>query len=170
MVVHKELEIKNCPAFIFGVMVNMEDIDLSAIGVNEISSVDYEIEYYHNIAYDNPLYLIINDVDAYFLSINEEKYLIFDPTDKNKDILEYYKILWDTITGEISNIRDIEKVKLFDIKDLVIRFKSNDKIPLGKIVNIPVSVLIIKSLFKIDTMFYPEIYLHSCYLEFEEIP
>ena len=84
----------------------------------------------------------------------------------NKDILEYYKELWDTIGKEISRIS--EKVKIFDLKDLVkIRFKSDDKVPLSKIINIPKCTIIIKSLFKIDGMFYPEIYLHSCYLEYD---
>ena len=52
------------------------------------------------------MYLIFNDVDAYFLSVNEEKYLVFASTDKNKDILENYKELWDTIRKEISKINE----------------------------------------------------------------
>ena len=57
---------------------------------------------------------------------------------------------------------------MFDLKDLVnIRFKSDDKVPLSKIMNIPMCTIIIKSLFKIDGMFYQNIYLHSCYLEYD---
>ena len=85
MIVYKKLRIKNCPVFIFDNMVNIKDIDLSAIGVNKISITNYEIEYYGNLIYDSPLYLIFNDADAYFLSINKGKYLIFASTDKNKD-------------------------------------------------------------------------------------
>ena len=88
MIVYKKLRIKNCPAFIFDNMVNIKDIDLSAIGVNKISITNYEIEYYGSLIYDNHLYLIFNDVDAYFLSINEEKYLIFASTDKNRELWE----------------------------------------------------------------------------------
>ena len=143
-------------------MVNIKDIDLSAIGVN----TNYEIEYYGNLIYDSPLYLTVNDIDAYFLSINEKKCLIFASTDKNKDILENYKDLWDTIRKEINKIN--EKVKIFDLKDLVkIKFESDDKVPLGKITNIPMCTIILKSLLKINGMFYPKIYLHSCYLEYD---
>ena len=150
--------------FIFDNMVNIKDIDLRVIGVNEASITKYEIEYYGNLIYDSHLYLVFNDKDAYFLSVNED--LIFASTDKNKDTLENYKQLGDTIRKEISRIG--EEVKIFDLTDLVkIEFKSDDKAPLDKIINIHMCTIIIKSLFKIDGMFYPEIYLHSCYLEYD---
>ena len=169
MVVYKKLKIKGCPTFIFHNVVNIKKIDLDAIGVKEISSSDYEVEYYENLIYDSPLYLIFNDVDAYFLSTNEEKYSIFASTDKNKDILENYKELWSTIRRKISRVNDIKKVKMFDFKDLVkVTFKC-DNIPLGKIINIPMCVIIIKFLFKINGVFYPNIYLHNCYLECNSI-
>ena len=66
MVVFKKLEIKNCLPFIFESMTNIKDTDLRAVGVKEISSSNYEVEYYHNLIYDSPLYLVSNDVDAYF--------------------------------------------------------------------------------------------------------
>ena len=72
-------------------MVNIKEIDPSVIGVNKTSVTNYEIEYYGNLIYDSPLYLIFNDVDAYFLFVNEEKYLLIASTDKNKDNLENYK-------------------------------------------------------------------------------
>ena len=166
MIVYKKLRIKNCPVFIFDNMVNIKDIDLSAIGVNKISITNYEIEYYGNLSYDSPLYLIFNDADAYFLSINKGKYLIFASTDKNKDFLENYKELWDTIGKEINKIN--EEVKIFELKDLVkIKLKSDDKVPLGKIINIPMCTIILKSVFKINNMHYPKIYIHSCYLEYD---
>ena len=66
MVVYKKLEIKNCLPFIFESMTNIKDTDLRAIVVKEISSSNYEVEYYHNLIYDSPLYLVSNDIDAYF--------------------------------------------------------------------------------------------------------
>ena len=41
--------------------------------------------------------------------------------------------------------------------------------PLSKISNISMCVIIIKSVFKINGEFYPEIYLHSCYLQLENL-
>ena len=90
MIVYKKLKIKNCPTFIFDNMI-IKEIDPSVIGVKKLSLKNYEIEYYGNLIYDSSWYIVCNDVDAYFLSIIEEKYLTFASTDKNKDILENYK-------------------------------------------------------------------------------
>ena len=65
-------------------------------------------------------------------------------------MLENYKKLWYTVRKEISKISGIEEVKIFDLKDLVkCRFKSDDKVPLSRIMNIPKCVIIIKYLFKL---------------------
>ena len=48
-----------------------------------------------------------------------------------------------------------------------IKFKSDDKVPLSEIINIPMCTTIAKSVFKIDCMLYPKTYLHSCYLEYD---
>ena len=129
MKVYKRL--KNCPTFIFDNMVNIKDTDLSAISLNKVSITSYEIEYYDSFIYDSPLYLIFNNVDAFFLCINEEKYLVFAATDRNKDILENYKKLWNVIKNEISKINkwsSIEEVKIFGFKDLLkIKFESSDE-------------------------------------------
>ena len=45
----------------------------------------------------NPLYLIIDKVDGHFEEKNENKYLILDSTDKNKEVLMKYTKLWDRI-------------------------------------------------------------------------
>ena len=57
-----------------------------------------------NIDSVNSLYLIFNNVDGYIKcksieESNENKYLIFASTDKNKEVLEEYTELW----GEIKN-------------------------------------------------------------------
>ena len=55
-------------------MINIKEIDPSVIGANKISLTNYEIEYYGNLIYDGSWYIVFNYVDAYFLSIIEEKY------------------------------------------------------------------------------------------------
>ena len=47
---------------------------------------------------------------------------------------------------------------MFDLNDLVkIKFKSDDKLPLSKMINFPTCTIIIISVLKIDGMFYPKI-------------
>ena len=48
-----------------------------------------------------------------------------------------------------------------------IKFNSDDKVPLGKMVNILMCLITVKSVFEINGMFYPKNYLHSCYLEYD---
>ena len=38
----------------------------------------------------NPLYLRINDASGYIKEVNKDKYLVFDDTDKNKELLKIY--------------------------------------------------------------------------------
>ena len=54
----------------------------------------------------NPLYLPITHASGYIDEINENKYIIFDSVDKNKELLKKYNEVFDGIkdkTKEISN-------------------------------------------------------------------
>ena len=50
-----------------------------------------------NIYSVNPLYLLVNHVSGYIKEKNENKYLIFDSTDENKELLKRYAYVWDEI-------------------------------------------------------------------------
>ena len=54
-----------------------------------------------------PTHIVFNNVDIYFECVNEEKYLVFALTDKNLDILENYKKLWDKIKMDIKKLEGI---------------------------------------------------------------
>ena len=85
------------------------------------------------------MYLVFNDVDAYFECIDENKYLIFALTDKNREALENYKELWNEVKEEIRIIRGIEPSE-YEKDVMKIRFESDYGLPLGKILNIPLCV------------------------------
>ena len=42
------------------------------------------------------------------------------------------------------------------------RFELNDNLPLGKILNIPVCIIILKSVFQKDNNYYPQVLLYEC--------
>ena len=85
------------------------------------------------------MYLVFNDVDAYFECIDGNKYFVFALTDKNKRALENYRELWNEIKEEIKTIRETEPFEYK--KDIIkIRFEPEYGLPLGKILNIPVCV------------------------------
>ena len=48
------------------------------------------------------------------------------------------------------------------------RIQSNDDSPLSKILNIPVYMIIVKSVFQEDNNYYPQVLLYKCLYEYEE--
>ena len=97
MLVIKELNITNIPKFIFDSMINVKKLNTNLVGLEQIlvfsdGAVSYDI-YPTHIDFDN--------VDIYFECVNEEKYLVSALIDKNLDILENYKKLWDKIKIDI---------------------------------------------------------------------
>ena len=49
-----------------------------------------------------------------------------------------------------------------------IRFKTYDDLLLNKIINIPVHVVIVSSMFKEGNEYHPQVVLHGCFYEYEE--
>ena len=49
-----------------------------------------------------------------------------------------------------------------------IKFESDDDLPLGKITNIPLCVIIVKGVFEEDSKYYPQVLLHEYFYEYEE--
>ena len=126
----------------------------------------YDIEYFNNSDGVNSFYLIINDVDACIEEYNENKYLVFALTNKNKEALENYRELWDEIKNEIETIREIEPIK-YEKDSTKIKFESNDNLPLGKKLDIPVCVIIVRSVFQKNSKYYPQVFLHERFCEYE---
>ena len=54
----------------------------------------------------NPLYLIVGVVEEYIEEKNGNTYLVFASTDKNKEVLERYKEIWDKTKSLIKKISD----------------------------------------------------------------
>ena len=48
-----------------------------------------------------------------------------------------------------------------------IRFESDDDLPLGKIINVPLCVIIKRGVFEEDGKYYPQVFLHDCFHEHE---
>ena len=87
------------------------NIDIQYIGYITIKKIDD----YENICCVNPLYLIINEVDGYIEEKNRSKYLVFDSTDENKEVLKKYTELWDRIKNEAETIIGEKKVNMVKI-------------------------------------------------------
>ena len=137
------------------------------MGTNQITftntdSVVYDIEYFKNFDGVNSLYLVFNDLDVYFECIDENKYLFLALRDKNREALENYRELWSEIIDEIETIKGIEPIE-YEKKFMKIKFESDDGLPLDKVLNIPLCVVIAKSVFQENDKYYPQVHLKDCF-------
>ena len=48
------------------------------------------------------------------------------------------------------------------------KFESDEDLPISKIINIPVCVIIIRDVLEEDSKYYPQVLLHDCFYEHEE--
>ena len=72
--------------------------------------------------------------------------MVFPFTDKNREALENYTELWNEIKDQIETINGHNLIEYG--KDFIkARFESNDDLPLSKILNIPLCIIIVKSVF-----------------------
>ena len=123
----KQINIKNRIYHFYNDQIDFKDFDvkLSKIEKKDYNEIDsYYIGYviikkigdYNNINSVNPLYLMINEMIGHFEcnSIeekNENKYLVLDEIDENKEVLKKYEEVWEGIKKEIETINGDEKIE-----------------------------------------------------------
>ena len=168
----KQVNIKNRQNYFFNDMTNISDFDVSLLNVDSLKfkdddSIIYGIKYIKNLNSSNSLCLVFNNLDVYIEKINDNKYLIFASTDKNGMMLGDYTEPWDEIKEHIELISG-NKVINYSRDFIKIKFETDDDLPLGKIINIPLCVIIVKGFFEEDTKHYPQVLLHDCFYEHEE--
>ena len=92
----KEINIKERTYYFCNDVIDLKTFDSNRLKLDKKTSKDLDI---FNIGYVtigdcydvnsvNPLYLRINNASGYIKEINKDKYLIFDDTDKNKELLK----------------------------------------------------------------------------------
>ena len=78
--------------------------------------------------------MCIDNASGYIEEINLDKYLVFDVTDENKELLKRYE---NVRNGLIDKIKKIDDDWLEYTKDFTkIKFNSDDNLPLNKPLNI----------------------------------
>ena len=101
------------------------------IGIYNIGYITIKkIDDYENIYSVNPLYLIIAHASGYIEEKGVNKYLVFDSTDENKELLKKYNDVWNGIKNKIE---EVTSGKCDYDKDYIkIKFNSDDDLPLNK--------------------------------------
>ena len=87
----------------------------------------------------------INNASGYIEEINEDKYLVFDDTNENKELLKRYD---DVFNGIISEIKKIDDNWLEYTKDFTnIKFNSDDNLPLNQQLKLHTMTVTIRCVF-----------------------
>ena len=148
-------------------MININSFDSNLLKIDKKSYKNIDIYYigyitkkdseYVKIHSVNTLYFITGDIDGSIVEKNENKYLTFVSTDKNKEVLGKYTELWNGIKRLIEKIDN--KPGEYGKEFIKIKFSSDDNLPLNKTLKLHNSTVIVRSVFKEDGKYYPQIFL-----------
>ena len=145
--------------------VNILDFNPKRLSIEKVCAINDNLERIYDVKYDEyPFYLIIDNLKGYF-KYSKEK----DTTEK-KTIIEnqmkrkIYNQILDKIKELINNIEDVNfRFSDYSRDRNVIRFDTDDTLPLNAMVSVYSITIIIGSVYKtcLDR-FYPQIYLANC--------
>ena len=170
----KQISIKNRTYYFFNDVIDIKDFDSNLLKIDKTSDKNigsYNIGYiaikknddYENIHSVNPLCLMISEIIGHIEQNSGNKYLVFDSSDENKEVLKNYKKLSEGIKNKTRNINDSEyKYGKYFTK---IRFGTDDDLPLNKPLNQYMLTIIVRSVLEDEGKFYPQVYLDECLYE-----
>ena len=90
------------------------------------------------------------------------KYLVFDSTDENKELLKKHNDVWNGIKNKIKEVDDTECD--YEKDYMKIRFNSDDNLPLNKPLKFHLVTITIRSVFEEDGKIYPYLFLDDSFL------
>ena len=167
----RQINIKKRTDYFYNDQINLKDFDARLLKVDKKDYKKIDIYYIgyvtvkkiancNNINSVNPLYLMINEMIGHFEEKNENKYLVLDDVDENKEVSKKYEEVWESVKKEIETINGCKKIEYG--KDLKkIRFESNDDLPLNMPIKPHLLTIIIWSVFGEDDKFYLQLFLND---------
>ena len=127
-------------------------INIYYIGYTTIKKID-DCKNIHSV---NPLYLRIDHANGYIEEKGVNKYLVFDSTDENKELLKKYNDVFNGIRNKIKKISGDECD--YEKDYMKIKFNSDDNLPLNKPLKFNAMTIIIRSVFEERGKIYPEVF------------
>ena len=174
MGIAKQVNIKNRTYYFYNGIINIKNIKSKLLKIDKksyknigIYNIGYvtikKIDDCENIYSVNPLYLHITHVSGYIEEINENKYLIFDSIDENKELLKKYNDVFNGIRNKIKKISGDECD--YEKDYMKIKFNSDDDLPLNKPLKFHLMTITIRSVFEEDGKRYPQVFLDDTLYE-----
>ena len=145
--------------------VNILDFNPKKLSIEKVTDFNGELEHIYYIKYDkNPFYLVIDDLKGYFKYSKEKdrKELKFIMEDQRQ--AKMYNQIWDKVKELINSVDDVN----FGFSDYfrdrgVIRFDTDDTLPLDAMVSVYSMTIVIKSVYRnYYDRFYPQVHLANC--------
>ena len=145
-------------------LVNILDFNPEKLNIEKVCAINNELEHIYYVKYNNnSFYLVIDNLKGYFKYSKEEdekklKFIIEDQINKN------YNQIWDKIKELNNSVDDVNfRFSNYFRSHGVIRFDTDDTLPLDTMVNIYSMTIIIRSVYSnYYDRFYPQIYLANC--------
>ena len=103
------------------------------------------------------MYLLLNHANRYIEEKNGNKYLVFDSTSENKEVLKKYADTWDRIKNKIKAINDT-KENYYEKDYMKIKFNSVDELPLNKPLKFHAMTILFRFIFEEDGKLYPQVF------------
>ena len=116
-----------------------------------------------NINSVNPFHLGITRANGYIEEKDSNKYLVFDSTDENKELLKNYNNVFNGIRDKIKEINNNECD--YEKDYMKIKFNSDDNLPLNKPLKFHNMTITIRSVFEEDGKLYPQVFLDDTLYE-----
>ena len=118
----KQITIKNRTCYFYNDQINWKNFDASLLKVDQKDCKEIPIYYTGYVTFKeiancnsinsvNPLSLMINEMIGHFEEKNENKYLVLDDVDENKEVSKKYKEVWEGVKKEIETINGGEKIE-----------------------------------------------------------
>ena len=170
----KQIDIENRTYYFYNDIIDLKNFDArflkidkkhyKDIGIDKIGCITIKkIGDCKNIYSVNPLYLIIAHANGYIEEKGMNKYLIFDSTDENKELLKKCN---DVFNGIRDKIKEVSSVECDYVKDYMkIKFNSDDSLPLNKLLKFHNITITIRSVFEEDDKLYPQVFLDDTLYE-----
>ena len=163
----KQINIKNPTYYFFNDMINIRNFEPNLLKIDKksyrnigIYNTGYitikKIDDCESIYSVNPLYLRVDHVNGYIEEKGVNKYLVFDSTDENKELLKKYNDVFNGIRNKIKKISGDECD--YEKDYMKIKFNSDDNLPLNKQLKFHNMTITIRSVFEEDGKLYLQVF------------
>ena len=116
----KQINLKNQTYHFYNDQINFKKFDARLLKVDKKDYKQIDIYYIGYVTEKKKkllmatilaVYLMINEMIGHFEEKNENKYLVLDDVDENKEVSKKYEEVWEGVKKEIETINGGEKIE-----------------------------------------------------------